>query len=231
MEYSDEALITCETPTPEGMAILGFTCQSSDIDQWKFDAINIIDHVHLSYHGSAKNWLEFLQGNPLLPKSLENVKLSYIRNQSLEFKSPSFDFNVKNDVLPVTDDLRLGINFGFIKEGSTVKWNIRRVLLSEYQKDNYFALINWQSPDRRLPKDALAFWDGMASKAHPYTEKPFHSNNITKIATVIKTFNAPNDMNKIEKMYALFMGKEGKEDDQSIIRRFQQLKNSITIKR
>lgn len=231
MEYSDEAFITCETPTPEGMAILGFTCQSSDIELWKFDALNIIDHVHLSYYGSAKKWSEFLQGNPLLPKALENVKLRYSKNDRLEFKSGSFDLVLKNDVLPITDDLRLGINFGFTKEGNEVRWNIRRLLLSEYQKDNYFALVNWNSPDRRLPNDALAFWDGMASKAHPYTEKPFQSNNITKIATVLKTFYAPSDRNKIEKMYALFMGKEGKEDDQSIISRFQQLKNSITINR
>lgn len=231
MEYSDEAFITCETPTPEGMAIIGFTCQSSDIDEWKFDAVNIIDHVHLSYYGSAKNWAEFLQGNPLLPKALENVKLRYIRNDRLEFKSPSFNLELKNDVLPITDDLRIGVNFGFIKEGAEVKWNIRRVLLSEYQKDNYFALINWHSPDRRLPKDALTFWDSMASKSHPYTEKPFQSNNITKIATVLKTFPSPGQPNKIEKMYALFMGKEGKEDDNAMIRRFQQLKNSITINR
>ncbi len=231
MEYSDEAFITCETPTPEGMAIVGFSCQSSDIALWKFDARNIIDHVHLSYYGSVKKWAEFLQENPMLPKALENVKLRHINRDRLELQSASFNLVLKNDVLPITDDLRLGINFGFTKEGKEVSWNIRRVLLSEYQKDNYFALINWHSPDRRLPNDALAFWDGMANKAHPYTEKPFQSNNLSKIATVLKTFYAQNDRNKVEKMYALFMGKEGKEDDQTLINRFQQLKNSITINR
>ncbi len=231
MEYSDEAFITCETPTPEGMAMIGISCQSSDIDLWKFDALNIIDHVHLSYYGSAKNWSEFLQRNPLLPRALENVKFHYKHRDRLEFKSPSFDLILKNNILPITDDLRLGINFGFTKEGKEVRWNIRRLLLSEYQKDNYFALINWPSPDRRLPNDALAFWDGMARKAHPYTEKPFQSTNITKIATVLKTFYAPTDRNKIEKMYALFMGKEGKEDDQSMIKSFQQLKNSFIVNR
>lgn len=231
MEYSDEAFITCETPTPEGMAVLGLSCQSSDIELWKFDALNIIDHVHLSYYGSTKNWSEFLHNNSLLPKALENLKLRYINKDRLELKNASFDLVLKNDILPITDDLRLGINFGFTKEGNEVSWTIRRVLLSEYQKDNYFALVNWHSPDRRLPNEAIAFWNGMASKAHPYTEKPFQSNNVTKIATVLKTFYAPTDRNKIEKMYALFMGKEGKEEDQSIINQFQQLKNSITINR
>ena len=227
LEYSDEAVISCATPTPEGMSAVVFVCETSEIEFWKYDALKLLDYVQLSYYGSLTDWKEFLTNNKLLPKALSNVKLSYLANKNLQLKAGAFSINVGNDIIAINDDVRMGINFGYVKKVSGTEWAIRRVMFSENQRDNYFVLINWFAPDNRLPKDYLNYWSSMVNAEHPYTMKPFSSDNTTKVAAVVKKIgNSPDTINKL---YTLFMGKAGKVEEEKMINDFKKLMSSITI--
>ncbi|MCX7714585.1 MAG: serine protease [Clostridia bacterium] len=227
MEYSDEAIISCATPTPEGMSAVVFVCETSEIEFWKYDALKLLDYIQLSYYGRLKDWKAFLTGNKLLPKALHGVKFDYAAQKGLQFGTGAFSINTGNDIIAISDDVRMGINFGYIKQASGIEWAIRRVMLTEYQKDNYFVLVNWVAPDTRLPKDYLNYWDSIVNAEHPYTMKPFTSDNTTKIAAVVKKIQEKPE--KVRKLYTLFLGKAGKVEDDRMIQDFKKLLNGIII--
>ncbi|MGQ9842062.1 MAG: S1 family peptidase [Spirochaetota bacterium] len=227
LEYSDEAVISCATPTPEGMSAVVLVCETSEIEFWKYDALKLLDYVQLSYYGSLTDWKEFLTNNKLLPKSLANVTLQYQANKKLQLSAHAFSINVGNDIISINDNMRMGINFGYVKKATGAEWAIRRVMFSENQRDNYFVLVNWFAPDKRLPKDYHNYWSSMVNAEHPYTMKPFTSDNTTKVAAVVKKIgNSPETVNKL---YTLFMGKAGKVEEEKMINDFKKLISSITI--
>ncbi len=227
LEYSDEAIISCATPTPEGMCAVVVICETSEIEFWKYDALKLLDFVQLSYYGSLKDWKQFLTNNKLLPKALSGIKFDYSAQKGLQFGTGLFSINTGNDIIAINDDVRMGINFGYVKQVSGTEWAIRRVMLSEYQKDNYLVLVNWFAPDKRLPKDYLNYWNSILNAEHPYTMKPFTSDNSTKIAAVVKMIQEKPE--KVTKLYTLFLGKAGKVDDDRMIKDFKKLMNGIVI--
>jgi len=227
LEYSDEAVISCSTPTPEGMSAVVFVCETSEIEFWKYDALKLLDYVQISYYGRLKDWKEFLTGNTLLPKALSGVKFDYSVQRGFQFGAGMFSISATNDVIAINDDVRMGINFGYIKQATGTEWAIRRVMLSEYQKDNYFVLVNWVAPDTRLPKDYINYWESIVNAEHPYTMKPFTSDNSTKIAAVVKKIQEKPE--KVKKLYTLFLGKAGKVEEDRMIQDFKKLMNGIVI--
>ncbi|MGB4269114.1 MAG: serine protease [Spirochaetota bacterium] len=227
LEYSDEAIISCATPTPEGMSAVVVICETSEIEFWKYDALKLLDFMHLSYYGSLKDWGQFLTNNKLLPKALSTVKFDYSAQKGIQLGTGSFSINTGNDVIAINDDVRMGINFGYVKQASGTEWTIRRVMLSEYQKDNYMVLVNWFAPDTRLPKDYLNYWNSIVNAEHPYTMKPFTSDNSTKIAAVVKKIQEKPE--KVTKLYTLFLGKAGKVEEDKMIQDFKKLMNGIVI--
>lgn len=229
MEYSDEAIISCATPTPEGMTALVVICETSDIEFWKYDAVKLLDFVQLSYYGKLKDWKVFLAHNKFLPKALNNVKLSFQEQKSLQLSAGAFNVSLGNDILTIDEEVIIGINFGFIKNNNNVEWTIRRVLLSEYQRDNFFVLINWFAPDKRLPKEYLNLWDKIVKAEHPYTMKPFIDDNTTQIAAVLKKDQGAKSPAG-DTLYTLFLGKEGKVEEAKMVADFQSLSKGIIIK-
>ncbi len=227
LEYSDEAVISCATPTPEGMSAVVFVCETSEIEFWKYDALKLLDFVQLSYYGSLKDWKEFLTHNTLLPKALSDLKFEYSTQNGLKLGTGLFSITTGSDIITINDDVRMGINFGYIKQATATEWTIRRVMLSEYQKDNYFVLANWFAPDSRLPKDYLNYWNSIVNAEHPYTMKPFTSDNLTKIAAVVQTIQEKPE--KVKKLYTLFLGKAGKVEEEKMIKDFKALMNGIKI--
>jgi len=228
MEYSDEAIISCTTPTPEGMAVIVFVCETSEIEFWKYDTLKLLNFIQLSYFGKLKDWNDFLSvNNKLLPEVFSNVTLNYQVQKNLKLNCADFTINVTNDSIAINNDVKMGVTFGYIRNNNVARWTIRRVMLSEDQKDNYFVLINWYAPDTQLPKDYITYWDSIVKGEHPYTMKPFASDSTTKIAAVVKKIQ--DQPEKVSKLYTLFMGKAGKVEEEKMIQDFKILMNGITI--
>ena len=148
-DYSDEAVITFSTPTPQGVAMIMMGCSTADIDTWMYDLKRMTDFIYLSYYGKLREWREFVSQTKLLPGFMKDLKFAFKPKNSMTLNSRRFSIRVDRSVLDLDDDTRLGVNYGYTKENNRTVWDIRRVFISEDSKSNYFILNRHLKPDKK----------------------------------------------------------------------------------
>lgn len=227
LDFSDEAVIACSTPTPEGISAVIFVCNTDEIELYKYDALKTLNNIQLSYYASLKNWKDFLALKEYLPQIFKKIDMTYTEQQRLAIKTPNISINLNNNIFPINDEIRLGINMGYLTKKGNVSWDIRRILIGEYQKDNYIELTNWVSPDPRLPKDYITFWENIVNEEHPYTMKPFVHNKTTQVASVIKKYYTTPE--EVHTLYTLFLVKTGTVEEAKILEDYKKALLSIEI--
>jgi len=228
LEFSDGAIITFSTPTPQGKIFILKAVDSNQLDYWLYDMKKIMDFVYLSYFGKLKEWNEFLSLNENLPDCLKNIKFNYKKNESVFLDAKRFSLNLDNKFIEFSDDSTMFLNYDFYLDKGKVVWDIRKVSFSEDKKDNFLVLYKNIKPDTRLPDSYLKNWTSYNNKNHPYNENSYSEEGRTNIGTILVN-DSVQDLSKTDIIYTLYYAKEGNIENNKLKEELKLLKNEIKI--
>lgn len=231
IEYSDEVFISFSLPTPKGQIFLIKAASSSQMNIWLYDLKTMTDFVYVSYYGKVKDWKEFLTLSDLLNERIKNIKVTYKVGEQLDVVTPSCSLTIPHEIIPIADDTELVFNFSIYPNKGDIVWDMRRIIVSEYNKDNYFSFFRHIKPDNRLPEDYQKGWGDLVSAKHPYNTVPYTENGRTNIATIIsgKENVTASVADKNNFIYTLYLGYEGSIESAKMEKNLRSLGSNIKI--
>lgn len=231
IEYSDEVFISFSLPTPKGQIFLIKSTTSSKMNIWLYDLKAMTDFVYVSYYGKVRDWKEFLTFSNLLHDKVNRIKVKYEVGEMLDVVTPTCSLTVPNDIITINDDTELIVNFSVYPKNGSIVWDVRRILISEYGKENYFSFYRHIRPDKRLPEDFLRRWQNIISRKHPYNMTSFSEDGRTNIATIVprQTTAPAGSETDYEFVHTLYLGYEGSVNPARMVENLKALGSRIRI--
>lgn len=218
MEFSDQIVLFCSTPTPGGLLAVLQQAESSKLETWIWDLERITDYLSVPYVGRLKDWTAYLALAPeRRPEAFRDLALSYEPGQRLRLRSSwvGLEFDSRTQTLAPGD--RLGLYMGFWREGEAAAWELRRVVYSEDEGENYFVWIKERRPEPGMADGYQKEWREIAQKRHPYTRTAFASDGRTDIAMVLDSFTAKGvGPEAASELHTLYMGRTGTISDKAM---------------
>lgn len=231
LDFEDQVGIVFSTPTPSGVAMVARFVNSSALEEWVFDLTHLLDFTYLSYSGRLKDWQAFLAHPERLPAALKGLKVSFETGKVAAIDSPWFTGSIPESVLAITPNTNLGINLGFHPHGKEPHNEFRRLVMDEYDTNNYFVLVKHLKPLDGMLESETKTWKEVAKERHPYTQKSFSEDGRTNIAGTYPGepgANGPRD--ERPSLFTLYMGREGSVDDQEMKTRYSSLAKALTLR-
>lgn len=230
IEYSDEYIVTLSTPTPKGCMLLFTTTRTADLSSWMYDVQKITDFMYFSYRGDLSEWSNFLKQTAYIPDKFNQITLDYKKDSSLLLKTDKLKINLANH-LEISDKTELTLNFDFYREGNKTAWDVRRILIAEKGKENYFSIYRHIKPDPGLNENFHDSWKELVTKSHPYNNMPYNEEGKTNIGSLHAKY-APKSEKELEKndfIYSVFLAREGQVKEREMKKTFDAIKSGVII--
>lgn len=231
IEYCDQIGIAFTSLTPDGVVMLLKFVSSSSMEHWMYDLKKYVDFILVPYKGSLKQWQEFLACSSTLPESVARTELQFQAGKSFRVKNGSFQLEMNGSIVPVEAESELTMNYGLFLRGGRLVWDIRRLLFSEHDKDNYFVILKHIPPPDGMSEEYRKSWADLINGEHPYSGKTFAEDGRTNIGMLFadgkadkKKPAAPN-----RPVYTFYLGKEGKVSDGALKSALAKLKKGFQV--
>ncbi len=234
VEYSDQLVMTCATPTPAGLSLIYAVIPSTNRDAALYDMRRIPDFMNISYNGTLDEWGAYLQEKDFRFGALEHVSVSYQAGAFADIDTPSVSARVREGLVEITKDsgLFLGCSV-FLKNGSPV-WDIRKLTVDTggASRNNFFTIYRWPEPTRSLPERTKDQWKKLVlERGHPYTGRVYAENGRMNVGFLHPDYIV-GDKVVIKKdfAYTLFASKEGMVAEEDMKKYLQDLARETRIK-
>ena len=221
IEYSDEYIMLLTLPTPEGCIILFDTNKTCWQDSMYYDMVKMLDFIDISFFGKYKEWKEFLE----MENISDNFKqLDIFRNDSdMTIKTSSCKLSAPGSIFNIDDDTNIMIDYDVFEENSSAVWDIRKMVISENEKNNFFVVYKNLEPDESLIEKYHTGWKNIRELNHPFNETPFNENGQTNIGRIIDKDHAD-----ASSLISLYISREGKIADSEMLEMLDNISISIS---
>jgi len=186
MEYSDQEIACFILPLPDGCAVMTKLGQTGvTLDDHIEDLKVLADFVNISYAGTFKQWTEYLALRDFIPRSLSGIEIKP-GTDSFLYKSKRFMAGCDPGVMKMSDKSYFILGFGFLKDGDSVVWDVKRLMLTEGKLEkNGFGLSRYMKPvdDNERYSDT---WSKLAEGRKPFDKKIAIKDEATGISTVYR---------------------------------------------
>lgn len=234
LEYSDQFVMTCATPTPQGLSMIYVAKSSAYSDAWLYDMKKIADFMNVSYFGTLEEWDQFLKQDDFRFGATRNISLSYKEHAYVDITTTSVFTRIREGVIGITkdSDLFLGCTV-FLKDGKPV-CDIRKLTIDtdSVNYNNYLTFYRWTKPTGSLPEDVKDQWKKMVLEhGHPYNGMVYTENGSTNIGMLHPDFVISDKVTiKKDFAYTLFASKEGTVSEADMKAFLQDFANGTHIK-
>ena len=207
IEYSDEYIALFTLPTPEGCIILFDTNKTCWLEAMNYDMVKTLDFIDVSFFGKYSEWKDFL--------AMENISdnfksIEILQNEAdMRIKSSGYDFSAQNTLFEFDEDTNIMIDYDVFEDNSNTVWDIRKMVVSENEKNNYIVLYKNLKPDESLLEKYHTNWKNVQSLNHPFNRTPFNEDGQTNIGSIIDSENS----SKRSMLFSLYISREGKVED------------------
>jgi hypothetical protein len=186
--------------------------------------MRILDYVFVTMEGTLAQWQAYLSDRSLRPKSFEHLKLEIDSHQRLRLASPRFELEVPPELLKLSKDSALRLNFGFFRDGERVVWDVAGLALGEgFHERNWINFWRASAPSSSLPEDFQATWRKLVAHEFPYNATIVTENGETRIETDV----AKADTAKIR--YGLRVYTGGDQQQAAMSEKLERLKNGFRV--
>jgi hypothetical protein len=222
--YDDQVLILASVPTPEGYVALVSRIGAGLADVVHRTQQMICDYVDLSMMGTLAQWQDYLAQKGMQPKALDSVKIGIDPEQEVAFHSARYELTVKPELVKLSKDSMLFLDFGFSGDADTALWAVDRVMVSErLHTNNWVHVVRWTQPPASLPDSFQTTWNKMKTRSFPYNGLIENQDGETRISTAVQP---PGPDAPVR--YGLEVTREGVQKQDAMSRRLELLKRSFT---
>ena len=168
--FDDVTTISMSLPTPEGLVAMFAVGPSGAKDLLVHQQELLSNFVWVTFEGTLPRWREFLGIKSVQPQVFSRVTLDIDpAYQRVRFHSPRCDLELTPDVVGLTEDSILTLNFSFFKDGDSVVWDVGGLALGEGPRHkNAVDMRRYQRPDPDLPQGFQATWGKITAGEFPF---------------------------------------------------------------
>ena len=131
MEYTDGECAVFTLPLPDGCAVMMKAGQSGQVLYDGIEDLKVMTgFINVMYHGTFKQWREYLELKNILPSVFTNLDVKFV-NDYFSFKSKAFHAKCDSGTIKITDNSTLNIWFDFCKNNGSLTWDIKVVAVGE----------------------------------------------------------------------------------------------------
>lgn len=168
--FDDAYLVTMNLPTPEGMVSLFGLVPSAVKDLLAHQQEVMANFVLVTYEGTLPRWREFLELKADQPQIFSKLTLDIDPGyQWVRFHSTRYELNLTPQIIGLTADSILSLNFAFFRDGGSVVWDAGGIALGEGARHiNFIDVRRHVRPAADLPEGFQANWAKLVAGDFPF---------------------------------------------------------------
>jgi hypothetical protein len=232
-EYDDKKIVVFSLPVPNGFVVMLKSDATGKVDrELTPDLKALSDFIYVSYRGTFKEWREFLSIKKLLPPIFATIDIRSESNQVLRFKSSRLSLSCSSNMMNVSDESDLRLDFSYFPEQGKTVWDISSIFVGE---DKYHAIgykvIRNMKPSKELGNQYQSHWKDMAEQKFPYNRSAFYQDQATIISAMYGRDNALQKEDKLSGvvMYGVSFAKQGIVDQKEMEAKLDMLLSNLVI--
>jgi hypothetical protein len=226
--FNDEVLIMYILPTPDGPVLLSTTRDSSFLQDYDWDFQKICDHIFTAYSASFEDWADFFAMKQYIPGFLQDVSFQWNKNeQSFYLNCGGMSVTSDINVFDWTGSSELFMAPSWYKFKDALEFGFRKITLRrDPWADDYIVLYRNIRPDSKLGSGAMESWNNLVAQRHPFNGVPAISarENTGSVGAILGSVRPGTDT-----LFSAYLSMEDPQDEESLLRRFNALKQSISV--
>lgn len=223
--YDDQYLTTVSLPTPEGYVAEFVHIGSSFLDLAHRTQRLVNDYVAVTLEGKLSQWQDYLEQKNVQPTAFDTLRIEIDPERQVGVHTRQYDLSVKPELVKLSKDSLLFLDFGFTGEGDAVRWDVKRVVVSEGpHTNNWIHVARRTEPPPSLPDAFQSSWTKLKTRSFPFNARIESENGETRISTAV----TPPGSGEPRVRYALEVTREGVQTQESMARRLELLEHSFT---
>jgi hypothetical protein len=228
--FEDEVRIMYILPMPNGPVLVSTSQDTSLLQDYEWDMRKVCDHVLVGYDGTFDDWNKFIAQKEFVPDFFMSLQFEWEdteKNFSLDCEPMSI--NAGTQVFEWTNASELFLVPSWYRHNNKPEFGIRKVVMNRDRRGKeYFVLYRNIRPDSKLGSNAMENWNDLAAEKFPFDGKATISakDNTGSIGAILRA-RQPD----AETVHSLYLSMDSPEDEENISRRFNALRQGITVNR
>jgi serine protease Do len=223
--YDDQILTAASLPTPEGY-VAAFTRIGSGLVGVVHNTQQVIcDYLDLTMLGTLAQWQDYLAQKGVQPKAFEALRIEIDPDHQVAFHSARYELTVKPELVKLSKDSMLFLDFGFAGSADAATWSVNRVVVSEQlHTNNWVHVVRRTEPPASLPDSFQSSWNKLKTRSFPFDGRIESQNGETRISA---SRQPPGSGADARVRYALEVTREGVQSQEAMARRLELLQHSF----
>lgn len=223
--YDDQILTVVSLPTPEGyVAILG-QINSGFVGLLRITHQLICDYLYVTMAGTLTQWQDYLAQKDVQPKAFEALKIEIDPQREVAFRSDRYELEVKPELVKLSKDSMLFLDFGFSREGDSASWRVNRVVVAEsLHTHNWVHAARRTEPPSSLPEGFQDSWAKLKNGSFPYNGKVDSEEGQTRVSIAAQGSRPDATIR-----YGLEVSMEGVQPQEAMTRKLELLQHSFKM--
>jgi serine protease Do len=226
--YNDQLLTVASLATPEGYVAEIFPIGSSLGELMHKTQQLLSDYVYVTMEGTLAQWQDYLAQKSVQPKAFEALRITVDDpGHEVGFRSDRYELDVKPELVKLSKDSMLYLDFGFSGGEDSATWSVNRVQVSESrQVSDWVHVARRTEPPSSLPEAFQSNWNKLKTGSFPFNGM-IESENGRTIASA--GMQPPGSGADAAVRYALEVTEEGVQTQQAMTRKLELLKHSVKV--
>jgi len=223
--YDDQILTVVSLPTPDGYVATVNRVRSGYVRFLHKTQQLLCDYVYVTMLGTLAQWQDYLAQPGVRPKAFETLSIKIDPQREVAFHSDRFELTAGPELVKLTKDSVLFLDFGFSGAPDAVKWSVNRVMLSErVHTNNWVTAFRETEPPASLPDSFQSNWKKLKTRSFPFNGLIESKDGETRISTAVE----PPDQGPDARIrYGLLAVREGVQKQDTMGRELELLKHSF----
>jgi len=227
--YDDQYLSVASLPTPDGYVAALTRINSGFLGVIHKTQQVLCDYVYVTMQGSLAQWQDYLAQQGAQPKAFDTIRIRIDPEREVAFHSDRYEVMIKSELVKLSKNSMLFLDFGFSGEGDAVTWGVTRLVLSEGpHTNNWIDVVRHTEPPASLPDSWQSNWSKLKTSSFPYNGLIESQNGQTRVSAAVQPPGSGPD-GRVR--YGLEVTREGVQSQETMSRRLELLQHSFTALR
>jgi hypothetical protein len=179
----------------------------------------------VTMEGTLAQWQDYLAQKSERLKAFDAIKIDIDPQQRVHLRSPRYELEVTPQLLRLSKDSVLHMNFSFWRDGERVVWDVGGVGVSEsHHSRNYVSFFRESEPPSSSPENVQANWHNLVAHEFPYNSTIETQDGETRISTDVP---ATAGVTKIR--YGLRVIQDGAQQQADMSQKLELLERSFKM--
>ena len=224
--YDDQMVTVASLPTPEGYVGFLTTVGSGYVEVAHKTQQLLCDYLDLTMMGTLAQWQDYLAQPGVQPNAFEALRIKIDPEREVRFHAARYELTVKPELVKLSKDSILFLDFRFAGSAETATWSVQRVVLSErLHTNNWIAVARRTEPPASLPDSFQSNWTKLKTRSFPYNGLIESKDGQTAVNAAVEPPGSEADSRT---RYALEVTMEGVQTQANMSRKLEALKHAFT---